>query len=143
MKTIKDILYNKNDFVIVLVILLLAGFLIFNRISAINAYPASLLAHSQEDPLINNDPDRVTINEGEETPPLEEVEMYAVYIDVGESLESIGEKFVSIDLFPSVEDFVNLAIDMDITTEIKAGNFIMPSNSSPEEIMSIIIKPGL
>jgi len=46
-------------------------------------------------------------------------------------------------LFRSAEDFIQLANDMGVTTQIKAGNFIMPSNSTPEEVMQIITQPGL
>jgi hypothetical protein len=28
-------------------------------------------------------------------------------------------------------------------TQIKTGNFIIPSDSTPEEVMAIITKPGL
>ena len=143
MKLIKDILYNKSDFVIVLCILLATGFLIFNRVEAITAYPAKLIANANESTLLKEDPDKIEINPSEDVLPPEDIKMYAVYIDPGESLESIGAKFASIDLFPSAQDFVNLAVDMGISTQIKAGNFIMPSNSTPEEIMAIIIKPGL
>ena len=71
------------------------------------------------------------MNPDQEEAPTEDVVMYAVYINPGESLEVIGEKFVSVSLFRSAEDFIQLANDMGVTTQIKAGNFIMPSNSTP------------
>ena len=42
MNRIKDFFYNKNDIIIVLVILAVAGLLIYNRIGAIMDYPAKL-----------------------------------------------------------------------------------------------------
>ena len=38
----RDFFYKKNDIIIVLIILVLAGFLIYNRINVILDYPAQL-----------------------------------------------------------------------------------------------------
>ncbi|MGN0702739.1 MAG: hypothetical protein ACI4KL_06165 [Lentihominibacter sp.] len=46
MNRLKDFFYNKNDIIIVLVILVLAGLLIWNRIGAIVDYPAKLAEQS-------------------------------------------------------------------------------------------------
>ncbi len=40
MKKIKDFFYDKNDIIIVLLIVAIAGFIIYNRIDAIMDYPA-------------------------------------------------------------------------------------------------------
>lgn len=142
-KKIKDLLYNKNDVVIVLAILLVASLLIWNRIDAIMDYPSNLIAAASQESGLSDKPAVVAMNPDEDQGPPEEVVMYAVYINPGESLQEIGQKFVDVGLFASVEDFVQLANDMQISTTIKAGNFIMPSNSTPEEVMGIIITPGL
>lgn len=152
MNKLKDILYNKNDIVIILAILTIASFLIWNRIDAIMDYPAKLLAANGNQTELVTD---ASIEEpsaeepSAETPKPEEpattpgaVEMYSIYIESGESLRSIGSKFVSIGLFASTEEFIKLANEMGITTKIKAGNFVMPSDSTPEEVMNIIITPG-
>ena len=44
MNRIKDFFYNKNDIIIVLIVLVVAGLLIYNRIGAIMDYPARLAA---------------------------------------------------------------------------------------------------
>ena len=143
MKTLKDLIYNKNDLVIVLVVLVLAGFLIWNRIDVIMAYPSTMIAEAEKQSQLEEQPEVIPMNPDQEETPPEEVVMYAVYINPGESLEVIGEKFVSVSLFRSAEDFIQLANEMGVTTQIKAGNFIMPSNSTPEEVMQIITQPGL
>lgn len=38
----RDFFYRKNDIIIVLIILIIAGFLIYNRIGVIMDYPAQL-----------------------------------------------------------------------------------------------------
>ncbi|MFA7661880.1 MAG: hypothetical protein WCX59_03605 [Anaerovoracaceae bacterium] len=143
MKTLKDLIYNKNDLVIVLVVLVLAALLIWNRIDAIIAYPSTMIAEAEKQSQLEEEPEVIPMNPDQEEAPPEDVVMYAVYINPGESLEVIGEKFVSVSLFRSAEDFIQLANDMGVTTQIKAGNFIMPSNSTPEEVMQIITQPGL
>ncbi len=42
MNRIKDFFYNKNDIIIVLIVLVAAAFLIFNRVNALMDYPAKL-----------------------------------------------------------------------------------------------------
>lgn len=143
MNKLKDIIYNKNDLVIVLVILILAGLIIWNRVAALSDYPKILIANAQEQGLLYDDPSKVELNKGDDTDPLEETVMYAVYINQGESLQSIGSNMVSVGLFPTVEDFVNLVTEMGMATQVKAGNFIIPSTATPSEVVEIIIKPGL
>ena len=142
-KKLKDLLYNKNDVVIVLAILVVAGLIIWNRIDVIMDYPSNLIANASQENELSDNPDVVVMNPDEEDEPLDEVVMYSIYINSGETLQSIGQKFVTVGLFPTVEDFVQLANDMGVATTIKAGNFIMPSNSTPEEVMQIIVNPGL
>ena len=43
----RDFFYKKNDIIIVLIILILAGFLIYNRINVILDYPAKLAEQQQ------------------------------------------------------------------------------------------------
>ena len=154
-KKIKDLLYNKNDVVIVLAILVIAGFVIWNRIDVIMDYPSNLIANAgqenglSDDPSVetpedpSTDPEDEVIDPDQEGEPVDDVLMYAVYINPGETLQSIGQKFVDVGLFPKVETFIQLANDMGVSTKIQAGNFILPSNSTPEEVMKIIVTPGL
>jgi len=149
MNKIKDIFYNKNDILIIIVILAVAGLLIWSRIDVIMDYPSKLIASNppqtgQEEQPTTETPETETPDDtGEPSTTPEAVVMYSVYIESGESLESIANKFVTVGLFESTKEFIQLANEMGITTQIKAGNFIMPSDSTPEEVMNIIIKPGL
>ena len=47
MYTMRDFFYKKNDIIIVLIILILAGFLIYNRINVILDYPAKFAEQQQ------------------------------------------------------------------------------------------------
>lgn len=46
MNRIKDFFYNRNDIIIVLIILVIAGCLIYNRIGVIMDYPAKIAAEN-------------------------------------------------------------------------------------------------
>ncbi|PKM84857.1 MAG: hypothetical protein CVU86_05080 [Firmicutes bacterium HGW-Firmicutes-11] len=48
MNRLKDLIYNKNDVLIALVIVLVAGFVIFDRIGVIMDYPSMLTAQAAE-----------------------------------------------------------------------------------------------
>lgn len=142
-KKLKDLLYNKNDVVIVLAILVVAALIIWSRINVIMDYPSSLIANAGAGSGLSDKPEKLPMNPEDEGVPVDEIVMYAVYINPGENLQEIGRKFVSVNLFPSVNDFVQLVNDMGVATNIQAGNFIMPSNSTPEEVLKIIVTPGL
>ena len=44
----RDFFYKKNDIIIVLIILILAGFLIYNRVGVIMDYPAQFAAQQAQ-----------------------------------------------------------------------------------------------
>lgn len=168
MNKLKDIFYDKNDILVALIILAIASLVIVTRIDAIMAYPEhmakQLLLNSEEDSaLITPKPDELTasnkgengensgiasnaaINGNQETGTSSNgaVEMYAVYINYGETIEQIGEKFVLTGIFSSTDEFVQLVNEKSVATKIKSGNFIIPSNSTKDEVIEYICKPGL
>lgn len=65
-------------------------------------------------------------------------EMYAIYINYGESMSTIANKFVSVGLFESESQFTSLVTQMNAASSIKAGNFIIPADSTPEEVIKIL-----
>ncbi len=56
MEKFKNFIYDKNDIVIALVIIVLATFIITGRINAIMAYPETMLAQAQEQGVGTTDP---------------------------------------------------------------------------------------
>lgn len=66
-------------------------------------------------------------------------EMYAVYINPGESLQSIADKFVGLGMFESQAEFIALAEEMKATTSMKYGNFKIPANATKKEVISMLI----
>ncbi len=154
MERIKDFFYDKNDIFIAFVIFIVAAVIILFRVQAIVSYPSYAAAQAAAESAAVSE---LTGDQGGETLPVEgtepgvatdpaitdDVELYAIYINPGESVTTIAQKFVDVGLFESTEQFINLAEELGISTQIKTGNFIMPADSTPEEVMSYIIKPGL
>lgn len=146
MNRLRDFIYDKSDILVALIIISVAGVIIFSRIDAILAYPETYAKEGapvvqSEEPVQYEYPGATS---GDAIEPGEgEPEMFAVYINYGESLQVIAGKFVDVGLFETTEDFFTAVDAANAGTQIKTGNFIIPSDSTPEEVMAIITKPGL
>lgn len=70
MEKLKDILYDKNDLLVALIILLVAGIIITTRINVIMNYPQTLTAEKHgnilESDLMNKDDEQTSSNENDE-----------------------------------------------------------------------------
>jgi len=159
MNRIKDAFYDKNDILIALVILCIAVFVIFFKVEAIMEYPKTLAASSSnqvQDPVaidptitdpiatdpISTDPvatDPVATDTAVDSVP----EVCSVYINSGDSMQTIGANLVSAGFFSSVEEFVQLISDKGVSTQVRMGNHIIPSNATQDEVIEYIIQPGL
>ena len=159
MNKLKDFIYDKSDIVVALLIISIAGLIVFSRINAILSYPETFAA-SIEQPTISEpavyvgDKDTTTDaavegdgaaveGDGAAVEGDDDIEMLAIYINYGESLQSVAEKFVSVELFSSSDEFLSIIEDAGVQTQIKTGNFIIPVNATDEEVIEIITKPGL
>jgi len=154
MNRIKDAFYDKNDILIALVILCIAVFVIFFKVEAIMEYPKTLAASSSNqvqdpvaiDPIVTDpiatDPistDPVATDAAVDSVP----EVCSVYINSGDSMQTIGANLVSAGFFSSVEEFVQLISDKGVSTQVRMGNHIIPSNATQDEVIEYIIQPGL
>jgi len=149
MNKLKDIIYDKSDILVALIIISIAGLVIFSRIEAILAYPETFAASIK--PVAVTEP-AVTTGENNTSSSAaiegtgnssDKVDMLAIYINYGESLQSVAEKFVAVDLFSTTEEFLSAVENANVQTQIKTGNFIIPSNATHKEVIEAIIKPGL
>ncbi len=152
MGKIKDIIYDISDIITAFTIVSIAGIVIFFSIGNIMDYPNLFKqAQSQEnqnfglavpvddgtntDTDINSPASNQTSGSAQQP---EEVTNYAVYINYGESINSIAEKFVAVGLFQSVEEFNKYLSAVNGASKIKAGNFVIPSNAAPEQVIAQI-----
>jgi hypothetical protein len=149
MNKFKDIIYDKSDILVALIIISIAGLVIFSKINAILSYPEIFAATLKPMEISKS---AISWDIGSTSPSaavngansaIDEIEMLGIYVNYGESLQTIAEKFVSVGLFSTTEEFLAAIEEANVQTQIKTGNFIIPSNATPEEVIEIIIKPGL
>lgn len=147
MNRLKDLLYDKSDIIVALVIIAIASLVVFSRIDAILSYPETFAADAPATTAtaITAEEPQTTegATEGDVEVTDETVEMLAVYINYGESLQTIADKFVLVELVSTSAEFLSAIEDAGAATEIKSGNFIIPSDATMEEVIEIITQPGL
>lgn len=146
MNKFKDFIYDKSDIIVALVIISIAGLVVFTRIDAILSYPEAFAANVSSTSQDSGKAAVTYTTEGAVTGSAiteEPVDMRAVYINYGESLQVIADKFVAVNLFSTSDEFLTAIESADAATKIKSGNFIIPSNATAEEVITIITKPGL
>lgn len=142
MSKFKDILYDTSDAIVAFCIVIIAGFIIWGSIGNIMDYPSTVSASAQEQEnsnfgLVGDDTTSGSAVTGEEDKITDETP-YAVYINPGESTNSIAQKFVAVGLFDSAEQFISLLAQENAASKIKTGNFIIPADSTPEEVITQI-----
>lgn len=162
MNKIKDFFYDKNDILIAMIIVALAAVIILWRTDSIMQYPEKLVASSyavdnNSGPIttpynseaINNPEGNGGATSGDtqgedgngtlsDTP-----EMYAVYVNYGETTAQIAEKIVALGYFETTDAFLNMVNAMGAETKLQTGNHIMPENATQEEVIQYLMEPGL
>lgn len=152
MGKIKDLLYDISDILTAICIVGIASLIIWFSISNIMEYPSIVSAQQQNEenqnfglavPVGDNTSTDSAIDSETETANTDTttgsaVDVYSIYINYGEATSTIAQKFVDVGFFDSVEEFNTLVTQMNAASSIKAGNFIIPSNATPEEVIKEI-----
>jgi hypothetical protein len=162
MNKLKDILYDKNDILIALIILIIAGLLINNRINVIMDYPSTLVAEAgmevpdkntinppeNNNDVIDEDTDKETPADQAEAPDKHngddeaneesEVSQVTINIEYGSTGSQIAQLLIDSGLISSKQEFFDAVTAAAADTKLQAGNFIIPSDASPAEIIAII-----
>lgn len=152
MSKFKDIIYDISDVIVAFCIVIVAGFVIWGSIGNIMDYPAMVAASSKGEnsnfglavPVDGSSSttdgaiDKGNAEKPENTSGDGKPTSYAVYINPGESTTSIAQKFVSVGLFDTVSQFNTLLSQNNAASKIKTGNFIVPSDATPEEVITQI-----
>ncbi|MDD4583341.1 MAG: hypothetical protein PHR60_04035 [Eubacteriales bacterium] len=143
MNRLKDILYDKNDLLVALVILAIAGFVIYSRINVIMGYPGTLVAQAgAESPPVaeqideSDDADQQTDETNETDEP--EIKQVSINILYGATGNSIAQLLIDNGLIQTKEEFYDAVAAAGADTRLQAGNFKIPSNATPAEIIAII-----
>ena len=165
---IKDFIYNFNDIVVALLILLVAGGVIIWRVADIMDYPEYLAAQNPPE-KIETIPENIDFSDVDLTPvdvtpiasELEDVTSEItpapqtqdstqtpaaatgetkITIPSGSYASKIADILYSNGLITSTGDFLNLLSEKKADTKLKAGDFTIPAGSTMEEIIEILIK---
>lgn len=160
MKKLKDFLYDKNDILIALVILIVAGLLIVWRIDSIMKYPDTLISEtstdntteesaidekdkskdeSKKDKEENSSQDNSSNSEAENTPA-------GVYSNgtltgditvtvAGGSVTGAVDSLIAVGLFDSYADFETACANAGVSPDsIKAATFTFAAGSTKADI---------
>ena len=158
MKKLKDFLYNWNDIVVILCIILAAAAIIYWRTNIIMEYPKTLAmeatsAEAADVQAAANVPDSTHSNtSGEPTPGSgpRNGELWSggmlreeVTVTTGEgSAAEAVEVLVKAGLFTSYEDFEAVCRYINLEpTDIKANTFTFPQGTTQSQIAEIVTKP--
>lgn len=150
MGKLKDILYDISDILTAFIIVGVAGLVIWFSIGNIMDYPSIVSASTEQNKENTNFGLAVPIGDGttsdgaitgdakDNKTTSGAADMYSIYINYGESTTTIAQKFVDVGLFDSVDQFNTLLAQMNAASKIKSGNFIIPSDSTPEQVITKI-----
>ena len=132
MKKLKDFFYDKNDIIIVLLIVIVAGFIIYNRIDNVMSYPEQyakeVAAKEEKETVPATEPSTEETSETEIT----------ITIEDDDTSSSVAEKLQEAGLIYSADGFEDFMENQGKTESIQSGTFKIPNNSSEEEILDII-----
>ena len=155
MKKLKDIFYDKNDILIALIILVLAAGIILWRVQAIMDYPAKAMEDAANSVVVTEPEDGGDTaadgtSDGTDGTTIEGdgdgdgvVDICAVYVNYGDSLETIGQNCVTAGLIGSVDDFIALVNQYGVSGSIQAGQHFIPANATNEELIYYLTQTGV
>lgn len=157
MNKIKDFFYNKNDIIIVLVILVAAAFIIYGRIGVIMDYPKVLAEKTAESQQAENSTEQSAVSssassEGQasqnstkntrsssESGSTKSDSGYiSLVINDSDTSSSVAEKLYKAGVVDSADDFEKYIKKKGKSKSIKSGKFKIPSKASDKEILNII-----
>lgn len=141
MNKLKDFFYNKNDIIIVLIILAVAGLIIYTRIDAIMEYPEKLADKAALQQKIEASERKATetsapteASSAESTAPAN----MTITITDSDTSVTVSEKLYQLGAVSSAADFESYISSNGKGNSIKSGTFQIPGGASQEEILKII-----
>ena len=156
MNKIKDILYDKNDILVALLILAVAALIICSKVDTIMNYPEHLAQQNSssitqaegdteamldEETQNTDDSDQQNTQKGNEKEGTTKTgETVTFVISSGASTQAIADNLMDEGLIKNSNDFVNYLVNAHLDTKIVAGTFKIPEGSSISEIADILTK---
>ena len=162
MKKLKDLVYDYNDILLAIVIIVVAAGVIFWKVSDVMAYPSFIRNANKQtqqteigsidtepidvEPIAEPGPE-VTTEPTETTTPPDDTTPSLVAADTkfeiksGEYLSTVAKKLQSQGLIADANSFVNLVDkEMKLSSKIQVGTFTIPAGATDEQIAHIITR---
>jgi len=169
MKRLKDLIYDYNDVFVAILIVMLAGAIIFWRINDIMAYPKYIAMRTageagDEINLDNLDLSLTEVDDINENPedivtdPVDDQGDTQTDIDIPTNVEFITTKDVSFtvpagvtgtkiaqllyeeELIESTQVFMTAVVEKNVETKLMAGTFKIPAGSTVGDIVDILTR---
>lgn len=162
MNKFRDLLYDKNDIFIAIIIMLIAVFIIVWRIDSIMAYPQTIALAAAE----NNAGDEQTQYSGTKgsdtdgdvrTPGSAQGDdnanaktgtdtkasgAFSVYINYGDSVGTIADYLVTLGFFKTNQEALAAIEKAGAAQKLQAGTHTIPRTATPEEAIAALCTPG-
>lgn len=142
MNKIKDFFYDKNDIIIVLIILALAGFIIYSRIGIIMDYPEKLADENAT--TVQTTVTETTTASEESTTKAKDSAASSTEVEIKitdkDTSVTVAQKLEKAGVIESATEFEGYISNMDKADKIKSGTFKIKKGSSFEKILNTITK---
>lgn len=162
MDRFRDLLYDKNDIFIAIIIMLIAALIIVWRIDSIMDYPRTIALAAEQNNAEDertqysatkgsdtdsdirapgstqngNDADAATGNDGTQKG------YYSVYINYGDSVGTIAGYLVTLGYFDTNQEAVAAIEKAGVTQKLQAGTHTIARDATPEEAIKALSTPG-
>lgn len=153
MRKLKDFFYNKNDIIIVLIILAVAAFIIYSRIGVIMDYPEKLadnnetvITQEESTPTLASDETETTQESTVKSTSTskkdseKDSKTVSVKLTNSDTSVTVAEKLANAGIVESATEFEGYITNMDKADSIKSGTFKIKKGSSYETILNTITK---
>ena len=126
MNKLKDFIYNKNDIIVVLVIMLAAAFIIYDRMEAIMEYPDTVAAQT-------------AMQEAEAQAETQQA-VVKITITKNNTLSDVSNMLADAGLVSSADEFTAYAEKQKKDNKIDIGDYEIPKGSDMKTILEMITK---
>lgn len=128
----RDFFYDKNDIIVVLIIVALAGLIIYSRIGSIMKYPEVLADKAAKTQT------EETIKASSSSDNSSQSGIINITIETSDTAATVAQKLFDTGVITSTSEFEKYITDQGKTDSIKTGTFQIPSSPTNEEILNII-----
>ncbi len=162
MRKFRNTFYNISDIVAAVLIVLFAALLILWRTHIILDYPQKLVAEAfaqneaanapitlpyertdsqTSEGAVASDTSGAAVTEGPAGAGTAEI--FSLYINMGDSVATIGSNLVTLGCFESSAEFVNMVTAMGVDTKLQIGMHYFPASATKEEVITALTQPGM